>query len=227
MIRRRRFRRKSSWIWADRFNITLNNASPAFAGASSAGHLLLPPGRVNWFCDTQVRRSHVTVTGILLWLDFWWQSDIASDTTIPDVDFFLIASTEDEAGSIATQFDPFVEPQLPAAVTDWTFAPSDGLDPFMWTHHIKGSTPPNAFVSQTSSNNQYNQSFVMHAASDAQEATCRKFMVAAEWQPDIHVKTRRRLVKDQGLWLGMRALTAALPSGMQAMLDVRTRIVAR
>lgn len=230
MMRRRFRRRRSHWIWADRFSFVLNNAATNFGGKFFALNQLLPPGRVEWFCNSVVSRSHVTVTGVLMWLDFWWQTSTANQAVLlPDVDLFVMKTQEDEVGSEAFAFDPFVQPEPPALVTTWGTSPADGLDAFLWSHHIRGSTPPNAVVGTyiASDNVAYNQEVVIRAAADSNVNTCRTFRVAAEWQPDVHIKTKRRLQRSEGLVIGMLGLDTAFPTGTQAFLTVNTRIVAR
>lgn len=231
---RRRFRAKSHWLWADSQLMTLDGATGSHVGGRCYNaNLILPPGRVKWMCDQVIRRAHVTVTGVLLWLDFYW-SNTGAQTGLPDVDMYIDTTSEDDAGNIQFVRDPFFQPQVPSAMAAWTDAASDGLDSFMWTHHIKGISPPNAIVDTDTSTgdqaggNQYDQ--IRAGTTDTPQFVCRTFSVRAEWQPDLHVKTKRRLRPNEGLVLGMVGSDADFPAGnaaLQAHLRWNVRIVAR
>lgn len=230
--RRGGFRRKSHWIWADSFNLSLDNGlGTVVNGRRYNAALLLPPGRVKWFCDTVVRRPAVTVTGVLMWLDFFWKNTSGGAQALPDIDLFVDTTSEDDAGNITYVRDAFFEPQVPANIAAWTDVASDGLDGFLWSHHIKGFSPPNAIVRTDglpADSSTANQSTLIHTGnSDVPAYMCRTFSVRAEWQPDVHIKTKRRLRPDEGLVIAMSGLDASFPAGVSAFLDVRTRMVAR
>lgn len=230
----RRFRsrsRKSHWMWADRFNLRFQDNQ---AVATWTSHILLPASRVNWLCGTSTFRSGLTVTGILLWLDFWWENDSTTTSqALPDVDMGIMTTVADE--TLATSelhYDPYVQPEPPSLTTDWNSFPSDGLDPFLWTHHIKGISPCNSIIRKTTNDwsnanrGAVNQDTVISFAADGSaNLVCRKHYVTQEWQPDVVVKTKRRLKSNQGLGIFMR--TPGLNTGCFMNLGVNVRMLAR
>lgn len=199
----RRRRSRSVWAFSTAQALLLNSAG------QYSYFWILPPGRVNYLCDTD-RVDSLVFNGAHLWLDFHWVQ--VSTNSLPDVTMFAIVTEAELGGEPADigEFGPFDQPSTPSSITEWNDAPNiDGTDSFLWSHHIKGSSPPNAVVwtqnYQGSAGNQY-----INTNSDADHAAlvCRKFSVAAEWQPDVIIKSRRRLKKDEGIAFIMQSDTA-------------------
>lgn len=221
---RRRFRsrrRRSTWGYA---NEDLLQAS----GATPVSYVwLLPPGRVNFLADTD-RVPAIGFTGCHLWLDFNW-INTGTASALPDVTLYAIVSQQEPNSETPTEIDniPWGAPSLPSAITTWDQHDEDGTESFLWVHHIKGQSPPNALVSLGSSvgmdgpfQNQYDA--ISPGSEGSPAIVCRKFFVAAEWQPDVIIKTRRRVWKDEGIALVMRADTPP-GGGITASLAVRYR----
>lgn len=210
---RRRFRRKAHWVWADRQRFTSVQATGTanVYGVSS----LLPPGRTTWLLNNTMKgRNSLTVRKIHLWLDFWWRNGSAGVTGLPDVYFFVKKVKQDEAGTPFGdyQYDPFVQPQVPANITAWDASPTDGTDRFLWSHYIRGSSPPNAIVRTaassvgTSSTDVVNQSdFITNVSTtgNGDAFVCRTFRCAQEWQPDVIVRSAVKLERDEGIAIVM------------------------
>lgn len=225
--RRRSSRRsRSAWVWADSQSMALQDG-PTIAWNSLP---LLKPGRTKYLCDSD-KTDHITVTGILLWLDFHWEAGNSNPTTLNDVELFVQVVEEDLAGNAATEYTPFLPPQPPGTLASWDTSVTDGLDSFLWCHFIKGASPPNYQVFTKS----YNQSpdkggnqknTVGAADSDyPQYGVCRTFRVAAEWQPDVHIKTRRRLGPNEGIILGMR--TPGTNTSTYSFIQAQFRVLAK
>lgn len=222
--RNRMRRRRATWAYADARALVTSSGG----GNTITSAWILPPARVQYLCDTD-RVSTITFEGCHLWLDFWW-SNTGVTTGIPDVDFYIIKSEYDDAGQSAYFFNPWQEPSLPAAITAWTETPDeDGTGPFLWCHHIKGQSPPNSQVltyTDSSSIEAANQCTLIHSGSvDSPIDVCRKFQVAAEWQPDVVVKTKRRLQKSEGILLVMSSPGVA--DSVRCNLSARFRTLVR
>lgn len=225
---RRGFRRsRSTWAYADSELVQVNS------GGQVSFTWLLPPGRTSYLCDTD-RVSALTYMGSHLWLDFSWVNT-GAQTGIPDVTFYAIVSDLVESGTTPSNllYQPWHQPPLPSAITSWDENDEydDGTQAFLWTHHIKGASPPNAQVAtfgNTSPNSADNQPGFISASSgvDAPVQLCRKFHVAAEWQPDVIIKSRRRLKKDQGVLFVMSA-DVAITSSVNCQLVVRSRTLVK
>lgn len=226
---RRRGRRKARWIWAGADNFSLTDGAATSQWSTSA---VLPPGRVNWLLDTGMRDS-LTIKRILLWMEFHWVSADTAGHVLNDVEFYLRKCQADTT-TATEQWAPFSSPTVPSAVTTWsTDIDSDGLDPFMWCHWIKGSTPPNSVVGtytwqQTGANvgsaNQQSRMLAGVTGTTDPPNVCRKFEVTQEWQPDLDLRVMRKLMRDD--WLGMSMRIQGFNSGCSMILNYKVRILA-
>lgn len=197
MMRRRSRRSRATWGFADA--AALNIPAGSLAGAH-AYFWIVPPGRINYLCDTD-RVSKVGFRGAHLWLDFNWVG-VAAGASLPDVTCYAMKSQQDLAGApTVVDRNPWSTPETPASLTSWDAAgQEDGTDSFLWTHHIKGSTPPNAGLILTTPS-AGNQTFSVggNASSDNVGFVCRKWFVTQEWQPDVMIRSRRSLTKEDGI----------------------------
>lgn len=217
----RRGRSRATWAYADAEQMQLvgGGGSPPVVYS-----WLLPPGRVNYLLDTD-RVSSMKFMGCHMWLDFNWVNT-ASFAAMPDVTIYAIVTQQNEVSQAPDELfvNPWAPPEVPASLTSWTTYNDDGTSPFLWCHHIKGQTPPNwAVYTGQSGTTQFNQgNSIGTGTSDAPTIMCRKFFVAAEWQPDVIIKSRRKLVKDDGVALLMRS-DSTFPTGMYINLSMRVR----
>lgn len=235
-------RRRASWGYADFTNLQVS-ADPA--NVQAAGFFILPPGRAQYLMEAG-RKDRLTVKTIHMWLDFRWVCFAGSFTNpqqIPDVELYVRKGTSrhddvtpDMETSGALVSSPFAAPTVPSQVTTWAEAPADdGTDSFMWCHAIKGMSPPNGVVaavtiSPPTAPNTYgygNQYGYMFRENDGQGdlMLCRTFSVRAEWQPDVIIRSARRLQKGEGIMLGMNVYTVAGQGHIAAQLDVRSRVL--
>lgn len=240
-MRFRRFRRRrarAAWAHAGAFTMSVDPGNAVGGGATNISYLwLIPPARVSFLCDTD-RVDHLGYRGSLVWLDFHWKGEVASPGNahdLPDVAFYAMVSQADNTGVpiMATDFeDPWGEPIQPALVTSWDGNPeTEGTDAFLWCHILKGLTPPNSIVNvwntgqSSGAANASNQSSRIDGSNSSTVVprVCRTHSVRAEWQPDIHIKTRRRLRKDEGVALVMGIATPAYNQKVQAICDVKFR----
>lgn len=236
---RRRFRtrgkgRKPTWAYAHA--MTLLAADNALT-TTFVGGWLLPPGRVRWLCEDwkQASITHVTTH---MWLDFHWISPSGGGgghRGIPDVYFYAIKSNSSRAtggeGPIMNDMNPWSTPNFPSAITDWEDeTDDDGTDSFLWCHRMKGMSPPNADVGTYTYTgdakqgaNQTDQMF-SSGTEGVNNYMCRTFSMRAEWQPDVIIRAKRRLLKDDGiaLFLAVRGDT-----GVSAHLECWSRTIAR
>lgn len=226
MMMRRRRRRSARWNFADSETLELqpNNATPN----STAWTWLLPPARVAFLLGNSGRGNSLLYVGSHLWLDFFWKLEGSAAVGLPDIDFGVIKTTISDpiAGApdlslVQAQWD---EPPTPAGITSWNEDDDSGVDSWLWQHHIKGSTPPNAIVDSQGgvAGNQYSQ--VSGGSTDTPLVICRKFHVTQEWQPDVVVRSKRRLQKDEGILLYMTGVTGA---GMFATCNTRSRTLTK
>lgn len=224
MMRRRR-RSRSTWSFADG-----NQMVQPSGTANGVFAWILPPGRVNYLCDTD-RVDSLVFKGCHLWMDFYWSNQNNADEGLPDVTMYIIASQQDAAGDpVEINLNPWSQPSTPSTIASWENAETDGTDSFLWCHHIKGISPPNALVNtngadaagggRAAASNQYIE--LGAGASDHPAFLCRKFYVTQEFQPDVVVRTKRRLRKDQGIVLFMRNDTAA---NVDTHIDERHRVL--
>lgn len=202
---RRRFRRRASWTYSDSQQMLIQN------GSSTSYVWLLPPGRVQFLLNQQ-RRDRLTFAGAHLWLTFYWKSVAGSSAgNLPDADFGIFKSTIADAITNVPDITPMEsqwnQPSTPGSLTTWEDDDDDGTNPFLWQHHIKGMSPPNACVGTfglPSSNVGFNQTDLLGAGTaDSPLFACRKFSVTQEWQPDVVVRSKRRLQKGEGVLLAM------------------------
>lgn len=210
----RRFRRRKkrvSWSYSDEVTLLVEGA----AGSTLFSYVwLLPPARAQFMMDTASRDS-IVFAGCHLWLDFYWRN-VGAQTTLPDVDFGIFKTVQ-QGGGNSPDLNPMLgqwkQPATPAALTSWLELDDDGTEGFLWSHHIKGMTPPNAVVNTNGANtvggnsqNTTNQAIgIGVGTADAPSFVCRKFAVTQEWQPDVVVRSKRRLQKDEGIILAMAA----------------------
>ena len=95
-MRFRRFgrrKRRATWAYADRAQMTLGNAT-----TQVSFFWLIPPARTGFLCDTD-RVSQITYRGSMLWLDFHWSNTASSAQALPDIDFYAIVDEADTTGS--------------------------------------------------------------------------------------------------------------------------------
>lgn len=225
MMRRRR-RRRATWGYANGDLLSLNAATP------TDWSWILPPGRVNYLCDTD-RVDSILFMGCHLWLDWDWVNAGSTTEALFDARFYVVASQLNTTGDapIELSLNPFSEPSTPASITSWQEFDTDGTDSFLWSHFIKGQSPPNYLVltqswnnSPTKGGNQREQIYPKDDSFDTLSSMCRNFDVRAAWQPDVRIKSKRRLRKDTGIALVVQAETT--PTGNSgAHLGVRTRVL--
>jgi hypothetical protein len=187
---------------------------------------LLPAGRVQWLLEQQ-GRDRCQLAGILLWLDLiWFGNSVVGLSADPSpLDFYIIKSNADNANTSATFYDPFNQPAVPSAITEWNEdEEADGLDPYLWVHH------QSQFVAGT-----YNQRNSLGTAlggnateiilppANSGGSVQPNVNVRQAWQPDVHIKTRRRLLRGDQLIFGMSA--PAGQTNWTASLEVRCRVL--
>lgn len=223
-----RRRRRAAWGHAGAFTLSVTNPTPV------AFVWLLPPARSEFLMDTD-RVDRLGYRGSLLWMDFWWTNPVNGVIAdVGNVSLYAIVSQADATGQpqlALNPVNPWGEPKPPGTIASWDGDPeTEGTDAYLWCHYIKGFSPPNAIVNvrntgqSAGADNLGNQSTRVDSTTDetAPVYLCRKFNVAAEWQPDVQIKTRRTLRHDEGVALIMLTDT---PSGNAtvANLDVRFR----
>lgn len=227
-MRFRRNRRRSRVTWS--------HADEAIADILDDGNniyvpllWLLPPGRAQYLMDTD-RVSSLTYAGSHIWMDYYWYNT-SSDRSIPDFNLFVMKTTEDTANAPSMQWYPFRLPKLPSTLSSWDNADDDGTSSFLWVHHIKGSSPPNAVINNngvvgTTHNdrgaNQYR--IISTGTSDNYASVCRIFDVRAAWQPDVIIKTKRRLMKTEGILLVMNVPTQGTNTYVHMEARARTLV---
>lgn len=228
-MRFRRFRRRrarATWDYCNAEQLEVNkNGQYSYSW-------LLPATRTNWLCDTD-RVDHITYCGSHIWLDFWWRSNDTAGAAIPDITLFAIVTEQELGGEPADigELSPWTPPTVPASVTTWTADPQyDGTDSYLWCHHIVGQSPPNSHVYAESGSitDFWNQTSFMGPGGTGSDNTsalvCRTFSVRAEWQPDVIIKSRRRLKKDEGVALIMQSdFPIGSSDNSHAFLNVRAR----
>lgn len=229
MMRRRR-RRRAQWLYADSTNMSINSGSVVLAGQPVAFIWLLPPGRCQFLMDTK-GRDRMLFAGAHIWMDFQW-ANIGSASGLPDIDLSIFKTTiSDPVGSFP-DLSPLTgmwdQPSTPNSLSTWEDDDDDGTNSFLWSHHIKGTLPPNSYVWQFGSGSSgiqtTNQGIPQIAAGtiDAPTFSCRKFHVTQEWQPDVTVRVKRRLQKGEGIVMGMTS-PAVISSTVQCRLGVQLR----
>lgn len=204
-MRNRRFarrpaRRTAGWSYADGYTMVISDNNVATWQTVP----LMPAQRIQSLLD-YAQRDHLVVTGILMWLNFWWQTPDTGGPlfTLPDVDLFVIKGVASSTASL-NQWDyaPFVPPVVPSAVTAWDNNPvNDGNDPFLWTHRIRGqmqvSSPP------STANIAGNVTNVINGTGQ----TAKPFgetHVEANWQPSVHIRSKRKCFANDEIRLVMK-----------------------
>lgn len=224
----RRRRRRATWSFADSSIMNLNNGAGGPGGQAIAWVWVLPPARAQYLMETRNRDS-ITFAGAHLWLDFWWQNGSSGALALPDVDFGVIKTTiaditafTPDLSMITGQWD---QPSTPATLTSWEEDDDDGTGGFLWSHHIKGSSPPNAMVVTVSGGiAPENQTFTLgNGTIDTPTHMCRTFSVRQEWQPDVVIRSKRRLKKGEGILLFSVADRPSVPAGLDAITQVKLR----
>lgn len=228
MMRRRR-RRAARWNYADTFFMDVDSGTPQGLDWG----WILPPARVSYLLQTKGRGNFLTFAGCHLWLDFFW-SNTGGSTAFQDVDFGIIRTSIADPSTHTPDLTQAVamweQPNTPATIASWEEDDESGLDSWLWQHHIKGSPPPNASVnvvntgSGAGADNVYNQPhFIETGTADTPRFVCRKFHVTQEWQPDVVVRSKRRLQKDEGILLYMRCPLFGSLSSSHVSCNVRLR----
>lgn len=210
---RGRKRRRAQWDWAESLFITAEDPGGTIGTRIWTGGPLLPEGRVKWLCDTR-KMDHITTSAILLWVDAlaYLADDSAggpSHNTIPPFEFYIIKSTLDEQGNAAQDFLPFQSPQVPSLVTDWTSGgeSSDGLDPYLWTHvlspFVAGTTATSLDYLGTGVAGASNAQAIIASVNQSGASIQYDRNVRMSWQPDVVIKTKRRLLRNEYLGFGI------------------------
>lgn len=228
---RRGFRRRNraAWAHAGAFTLSVTAATPV------SFVWLMPPARSEFLMDTD-RKDRLGYRGSLLWMDFWWTMPAESMTPfdLPNTVLYAIVSQSDSSGApqlAAAPVDPFGEPKAPGTIGSWDGDPeTEGTDAFLWSHYIKGFSPPNAIVNvrntgvMQGADNFGNQTTRFDGSTSGTQINyaCRKFYVAAEWQPDVQIKSRRTLRHDEGVALVIVS-DVTTPNPIVSNLDVRFR----
>lgn len=198
---RRRFRRAGpKWTYSDQGTISITSGSPTTIGFI----WLFPPARAQFIMNTKQRDS-LLYCGSHIWLDFFWKNT-GNGTGLPDCHFgvfkTVITSTGDQP-DLSPMLGQWTQPSTPATITSWDEDDDDGTNPFLWQHFIKGFSPPNAVV-RTDGSVDHNQTMNLGTgSSDNPTFMCRKFNVTQEWQPDVVIRSKRRLRKGEGIVLAM------------------------
>lgn len=223
MMSRRRRSRPARWSYADAAAIDIVN------GGATAFVWILPPARVSFMLSQRGRGNSLVFAGAHLWLDFFWSST-GSVELMPDVDFGVIKTTIADPVSFAPDLSlvdaQWDQPSTPATLTSWDEDDDSGVDSWLWQHHIRGTSPPNFHVQAdgAGAGSLFNQQNGLTGTTDAPGMMCRKFHVTQEWQPDVVVRSKRRLQKDEGILLYM----ASTPGfGMKVNLNVRLRTLTK
>lgn len=226
MRARGRRSRPARWSYADSTGLSVSNGTP------TAFVWLLPPARVSFMLSQRGRGNSMVFAGAHLWLDFDWASSNSSVQGLPDVDFGVIKTTISDPTAftpdlslVDAQWD---QPSTPATLTSWDEDDDSGVDSWLWQHHIKGQTPPNFHIQAggDGAGELFNQQQdIGGGSSDSPAHMCRKFHVTQEWQPDVVIRSKRRLQKDEGILLYMNAQISV--AQVFATLDVRLRTLTK
>lgn len=218
-----RRRRRATWGYANESILECN------ATTNVSYVWLLPPGRVNFLADTD-RVPAIGFVGAHMWLDFTWINENANPQALPDITMYAIVSQQNPNSDVPNELDniPWGAPQLPSAIANWDEHEEDGTESFLWIHHIKGTSPPNYAVGtnvpSTSSAGGNQVTLLSGGSTDTPVYMCKTFDVRAAWQPDVIIKSRRKVWKDEGICLVMRADSIPGP-GVHADLTCRYRIL--
>lgn len=207
MRARGRRRRRARWSYADAGSLVVDSTT-----AGGTGWMwILPPARVSFMLSQRGRGNSLVFAGCHLWLDFYWRNE-GQAASLTDCEFGVIKTTISDPAAftpdlslVDAQWD---QPSTPATLTSWDEDDDSGVDSWLWQHHIKGTSPPNALIRPEVSSglDVYNQNNIMEQGStDTPTYVCRKFHVTQEWQPDVVVRSKRRLQKDEGILLYMNS----------------------
>lgn len=196
MKRRRKMR--SAWNWATKGTLEWTDTSSQDVCISGP---LLPAPRVDWLLEQGRGRDHLTVTAILLWLDFAFVNGTESDAQLQGLDFWVIKERFDSIPG-GNLYKPYGAPQVPGNVTSWfvtdPLEEEDGLDPYLWTHHMSQIVAGTSVNSVLVGAGAANTSGLITANGAIQPNN----NVRQAWQPDVVIKTRRRMVKGDCLNIG-------------------------
>lgn len=234
---RRHRKVRAAWDWAvDGTATMIDNSASGGGQPVTVGGWLLPPGRVKWLCDTS-EVDHITFDAALLWLSFsveaTYLDTLTASALAQKTDLYVMKVTQDETGGSGQEvFTPFSSPATPSAVTAWdTPAQSqDGLDPFLWCHRWWGYEPGSQ-VSIYSPDSQ-----VIEGASNATDVyrnvgthqgytVSPGMLISAAFQPTVEIRSKRRLAKHEGLWIGMSLPSLGLANGIQYNLQYAARLL--
>lgn len=197
--RRRGRARKASWNWATTGTLIYQDTNVT-SGFNIEGPLF-PAPRVDWLLENGRGRDHLVVTTILLWLDFIWTNPNDTPQAVLPIDFYVLRERFDSQSG-GSFFAPYQSPQVPGSVTSWVAnAPQeefDGLDPFLWTHHLSEYVAGNTTFPAIAGN--YGNTTDNLAGPNG--VTQPNLNVRAAWQPDVIIKSRRRLGKGDCLNIG-------------------------
>lgn len=233
MMRRRR-RRAARWNYADGAQLDIDSGT-----AQGLQYLwILPPARVQYLLGTKGRGNSLVFAGCHLWLDFWWENT-GGITALQDVDFGVVKSTIADPSThtpdLSQSIAMWEQPNTPATLASWDEDDDSGVDSWLWQHHIKGQAPANNVVNvlntgfSSGAGNVGNQGSarIDQATSDDPLQQCRKHWVTQEWQPDVVIRAKRRLQKDEGILFYMICRGFASLSGCHAKLDIRLRTLTK
>lgn len=229
-MRHRRRGPRSAWNWAARGNIVMTDNGDPGAPIGISDPAFLPAGRVDWLLESGRGREHLTVTGILLWLDFYVlnEDDQAVHPMVGAMDFAIIKGYDDgttTTPALSGVVHPFNPPATPSNVTNWSVGATDendGLDPYLWTHTMNPAL--SSFRSWGTANGFAPILAQQVIGGQPQVANDCPLAVRAGWQPDVHIKTRRRMRKRENLTFCMTA-ASGLGNGLQYNLNYSVRIL--
>lgn len=225
-MRRRRFRRRAKWMYSDAASISLASTSILLAGQFFNYLWLLPPARANYLMTTR-GRDRLTFAGAHMWLDWLWKGQNPGGQTLFPTDFAVYKSKIVDPAALTPDFTTMIgqwdQPATPSTITSWDEDDDDGTQSFLWQHHIQGQTPPNAIVQDGSATNGNQYGGFPGISGDASMFICRQFFVSKEWEPQVVVRTKRRLQRDEGIVLVMTAFQGDVAAGITGFLNVRLR----
>lgn len=230
---RRRFHRRAraAWAWASPsiIQITGGNTTNDFGYT-----WLLPPGRVEWLLDNQLRRNSFTVKRILVWAYYSWTNTDGNNSAIqaPTQELFIIKSREDAlapgpGGDTAFKYLPYAQPPLPGSITsswDEALDTGDGLDPYLWTGVLPNPTLPIPASPATN---------VLSYPTPWPYITGEGIVASSQLgceagygvnTPTHDITVKRKLAKGEGILFGCHA-SAAFNTNLTFQVALKTRVL--
>lgn len=200
MVRKRR--RLATWNWASAGTIVIADTTNSPQTIASVN--IFPPARTDWLLENGRGRKSLTVKKILLWLQAYVVNPSTNLVEIPSsMDFSLQRINQDSAGTISPGLQaPYAAPVLPSAMTSWTVGGADeedGLNPYLWTHRwwpsYQAGTQSGSVTLATGAAATNSGAYVQENSS----GISTPMRVTQGWQPDVVVRSSRRLVRGQGI----------------------------